>query len=404
MSETISQRAAVLRPSATFAMAARAAALRGEGRHVFDFSAGEPDFCPPTAVRDAVVALVRERPIGYTPVAGMFVLREAVAEHLSAYHGTRIAPARVLVSCGAKHSIANLLQATIDPGDEVVVPTPAWVSYPDMIRLAQGVPVPVATSPAHGWRLQPEDLARVLGPKTRMLVLNSPGNPTGAGYRAEDLRAIGEVLARHAPQTRVMADDIYRRLTYAPFEHASVVRTLGDTLEHVTLVDGVSKTYAMTGFRIGFLVASEPVITAATRVQGQTTSGAATPSQHAALAALREPSVEAEVAAMHEAFTRRRATMLAALSAIPGIRVVPPDGAFYAWIDASSYLSAAGLADDTALAHWLLDHHGVASVPGSAFGGPGYIRLSYATDDASVAEGCAALTEALSELAARGPT
>jgi aspartate aminotransferase len=179
-------------------------------------------------------------------------LREAVAAHLSAYHGTSITPSRVLVSCGAKHSIANLLQATIDPGDEVVIPVPAWVSYPDMVRLAEGVPVLAPTLPEHGWRLQPDVLAKHIGPRTRMLILNSPGNPTGAGYRAEDLRAIGEVLAKHAPQTRVMADDIYRRLTYGAFEHASIVRTLGGTFENLSLVDGVSKTYAMTGFRIGF--------------------------------------------------------------------------------------------------------------------------------------------------------
>ena len=400
--DTISQRAAVLRPSATFAMAARAGALRAQGRPVFDFSAGEPDFRPPTAVREAVVALVRERAIGYTPVAGMLALREAVAEHLSAYHGTAISPARVLISCGAKHSIANLLQATIDPGDEVVIPTPAWVSYPDMVRLAQGVPVVAPTLPEHGWRLQPEALAKVVGPRTRLLVLNSPSNPTGGGYGAADLRALGEVLARLAPRTRVMADDIYRRLSYAPFEHASVVRCLGDVLENIALVDGVSKTYAMTGFRIGYLVASEAVVTAATRVQGQTTSGAATPSQYAALAALTDPSVDVEVAAMHEAFTRRRATMLAAVTAIDGLRIVPPDGAFYCWIDASAYVGRTGVADDTALANWLLDRHGVASVPGSAFGAPGYLRLSYATDDASVVGGCARLTEALASLAARG--
>ena len=402
MGDTISKRAAVLRPSATFAMAARAAALRGQGRHVFDFSAGEPDFAPPVAVREAVAKLVRERPIGYTPVAGMAALREVVAAHLSAYHGTSISPSRVLVSCGAKHSIANLLQATIDPGDEVVIPVPAWVSYPDMVRLAEGVPVLAPTLPEHGWRLQPDVLAKLVGPRTRMLVLNSPGNPTGAGYRAEDLRAIGEVLAKHAPQTRVMADDIYRRLTYGAFEHASIVRTLGGTLEHLALVDGVSKTYAMTGFRIGFLVDSEAVVTAATRVQGQTTSGAATPSQHAALAALVDPSVEAEVVAMHEAFTRRRQSMLTALSAIAGIRIVAPDGAFYMWLEASSFLGRTGVADDTALANWLLDKHGVASVPGSAFGSPGYLRLSYATDDASVAGGCTAIAEALTTLAARG--
>ncbi len=385
-------------------MAARAAARRAEGHQVYDFSAGEPDFLPPTAVREAVSALVRERPIGYTPVAGMMSLREAVAAHLADVHGTAIKPSQVLVSCGAKHSIANLLQATLDPGDEVVIPTPYWVSYPDMVRLAQGVAVTVPTSPDNGWRLQPEDLARVIGPRTRMLVLNSPGNPTGAGYRPEDLRALGEVLAHGAPQTCVMADDIYRRLTYPPFEFASVVRVLGDLLENLVIIDGVSKTYAMTGFRIGYMVADEAVTTAATRIQGQTTSSAATPSQHAALAALTVPSVEPEVATMHAAFTRRRAAMLAALGAIDGLRVLPPDGAFYTWVDMGAYIGKTGLGDDLALANWLLDRHGVAAVPGSAFGGPGYLRLSYAIDDATIAAGCDRLAQGLGELAAAGAT
>lgn len=376
-------------------MAGRAAALRATGREIFDFSAGEPDFCPPVAVREAVVELVRTKPIGYTPVAGMPSLREAVAEHLSAYHGTVITPSRVLVSCGAKHSIASFFAATIDPGDEVVIPTPAWVSYPDMVRLAQGVPVLAPTTAADRWRLRPEVLEPLVGPRTRVLILNSPGNPTGGGYEAADIRALGEVLRHKAPNACVMADDIYRRLVYGSFRHASVVEALGDAVPWA-LVDGVSKTYAMTGFRIGFLVASEAIVTAATRVQGQTTSGAATPSQHAALAALRDPSVDAEVAAMHAAFTRRRGEMLAALAAIPGIEVVPPDGAFYLWLDASAVLARRGLADDTALANWLLDDHGVASVPGSAFGSPGFLRLSYATDDDSVRRGCARLVDALS--------
>lgn len=381
-------------------MAGRAAALRAAGREIFDFSAGEPDFCPPVAVREAVVELVRNRPIGYTPVAGMPVLREAVAEHLSAYHGTTITPSRVLVSCGAKHSIATFFQATLDPGDEVVLPTPAWVSYPDMVRLAQGVPVVAPTTAADRWRLRPEVLESLVGPRTRVLVLNSPGNPTGSGYDAADIQALAEVLRRKAPNACVMADDIYRRLVYPPFQHTSVVRELGDSVPWA-LVDGVSKTYAMTGFRIGFLVASEAVVTAATRVQGQTTSGAATPSQHAALAALRDPSVDAEVEAMHVAFTRRRGEMLAALGTVEGVDIVPPDGAFYVWLDASTILAKRGLADDTALANWLLDDHGVASVPGSAFGSPGYLRLSYATDDDSVRRGCARLVEAFTAKSAK---
>jgi aspartate aminotransferase len=394
---SISKRAACILPSARFQRAARAATLRAEGRTVYDFSAGEPDFRPPTAVREAAAAFVRDNPIRYTAVAGMPSLREAVAAELSAYHGIAIPTARVLVSNGAKHSILNYLLATLDPGDQVIIPTPAWVSYPDMVRLAEGEAVLVPTSPDHGWRLQPDALARAIGPRTKLLLLNSPSNPTGAGYREAEIRALGEVLAKQAPQAFVLADDIYRMLCYPPHRHVSLVRALADITDRVVLVDGVSKTYAMTGFRIGFLVAPEPVTAAATRIQGQMTSGAATPSQHAALVALTDPSVPAEVRSMYEAFARRRDSMLAALGSVAAISIVPPDGAFYTWIDVSRLLGGT-VADDVALSTWLLERHGVATVAGSAFGGPGHIRLSYATDDASIAAGCAKLCEAFAEL------
>ncbi len=376
-------------------MAARAAALRAAGREVFDFSAGEPDFRPPTAVREACARFVREHAVGYTPVAGMPSLREAIARELSGVHGVAFGPERVLVSCGAKHSIANFLQAVLEPGDEVVVPTPAWVSYPEMVRLAGGVTRMVAATADDGWRLGADALASAIGPRTRVVILNSPGNPTGCGYPAAAVRALGEVVARLAPRAWILADDIYRRLSYDGFEHASVVRTLDRVHERIAIVDGVSKTYAMTGFRIGYLVASEPVVLGATRIQGQTTSGAATPSQHAALAALTDASVDDEVAAMHVAFTRRRATMLAALGQVPGLRMHPPDGAFYVWIDVGEVLARGGFEDDAALARWLLEEHGVACVPGGAFFGPGHIRLSYATADDVIVGGCARLRDAL---------
>jgi len=399
-SPKLSARAARIRPSATFLMAAKAGALRSAGRHVFDFSAGEPDFCAPTAVREAVAALVRDKPIGYTPVAGTPALREAIAHELAAYHGIAIKPTQVLVSCGAKHSIVNLLLATLDPGDEVVIPAPYWVSYPEMVRVAGGEPVVVQTMLRDQWRLRPDALAAAVGPRTRYVILNSPSNPTGSVYGRGDIEAIGRVLARHAPEAVVLADDIYRRLCYAPAEHASVVKALAGVHEQYALVDGVSKTYAMTGYRIGYLVAPEPVVVAATRIQGQMTSNAATPSQHAAFVALTDPSVEAEVAAMHAAFERRRDTMLAGLARIPGLGVTPPQGAFYVFVDASRYVGGPGRpADDEELATRLLEQHGVATVPGAAFGAPGHIRLSYATDDASIVDGCTQLAQAFAELA-----
>jgi aspartate aminotransferase len=350
-------------------------------------------------VRESVAALVRDKPIGYTPVAGMPALREAVAAELSAVHGTTLRASQVLVSCGAKHSIVNLLLATVDPGDEVVIPAPYWVSYPEMVRVAGGEPIIVPTTLADGWRLRPEALAAVASARTRYVVINSPSNPTGAGYGRADIQALGEVLARHAPEAVVMADDIYRMLTYEPFHHASVVRSLAGTHERWALVDGVSKTYAMTGYRIGFLAAPENVVVAATRIQGQMTSNAPTPSQHAALVALTDPSVPAEVQQMRAAFQRRRDAMVEHLRAIPGLGVTPPDGAFYVLVDARPYLGGPGRpADDDELANLLLERYGVATVSGGAFGAPGHIRLSYATDDASIAHGCARVAEAFHEL------
>jgi len=401
----LSARAARIKPSATFMMAARAGQLRAAGKHVFDFSAGEPDFPAPTPVREAVAALVRDKPIGYTPVAGTPALREAIAAELSAYHGIAIAPAQVLVSCGAKHSIVNLFLATLDPGDEVVVPAPYWVSYPEMVRVAGAEPVVVQTTAADGWKLRPEALAAVVGPRTRYLLLNSPSNPTGAGYGRADIQALGEVLAAKAPQAVVMADDIYRQLTYAPFHHVSVVQALAGVHERWVLVDGVSKTYAMTGYRIGYLVAPEHVVVAATRIQGQMTSNAATPSQHAALIALTHPGVAAEVAHMRDAFERRRDTMVDHLRRmIPDLGVTPPDGAFYVFADARKYLGRpGGPADDGELANLLVERYGVATVPGLAFGAPGYIRLSYACDDASIIEGCSRLADAFQDLSRATP-
>ncbi len=380
-------------------MAARAAQLTAAGNRVFDFSAGEPDFRPPTAVREAAAAFVRDKPVRYTPVAGMPALREAVAAELSTVHGVTFGPASILVSCGAKHSIANLLQATVDPGDEVIIPVPAWVSYPEMARLAGGTPVLVPTRLEDGWRMQPAALAAAITSRTRWLVLNSPCNPTGAGYDREQLRQLASVMADRAPTASILADDIYRRLTYPPFTSVSLFDACRGITDRIAVVDGVSKTYAMTGFRIGYLAAPVPVVAAATRIQEQTTSGAATPSQVAALAALSDPGVAAEVAAMREAFVRRRELMLAGLRGIEGLRLAPPDGAFYMWVDVSAYLGRPSAQDDVALATWLLERHHVAIVPGSAFAGDGHIRLSYATDDATITNGCARLADAFAELA-----
>jgi aspartate aminotransferase len=394
-----SRRAAAIKPSATLAVSGRAAELRAAGQQVLDFAAGEPDFLPPQAVRHAVARMSESEPMRYAPVPGVPALRDAVARELGEVHGRTFERSEILVSCGAKHSLANLFIATLDEGDEVVIPAPYWVSYPDMVALAGGRSVIAPTKASEGWRLRPEVLESVLTARTRLLVLNSPSNPTGSGYRAQDLRALGEVLVARAPQAWVVVDDIYRKLVYGGFTHASAFEALAGLTDQIVVVDGVSKTYAMTGYRIGFLAGPKRVISAASAIQSQMTSGAATMAQRAALVALTDPSVATDVSSMHEAFTRRRASMLEGLREAPGVTVGSPDGAFYVFPDVSRHVGE-GRAhrDDVALATWLLEEKLVATVPGTPFGAPGHLRLSYATDDETIREGCRRIVDALRSL------
>ena len=392
-------RAGMLSVSPTLAISARASELRAQGQAVLNFSAGEPDFRPPPAVTAAVTAYLASHPIQYTAVAGTPALRDAAAAELSAYHGRPVARAEVLVSCGAKHSLSNLFMVTLAPGDEVVIPAPYWVSYIDMVKLGDGVPVIVDTTRAHGWRLQPADLEAVLTPRTRFVIIGNPTNPTGAGYSAAELRALAEVMVARAPQCWLLIDDIYRRLVYGDFVHASAFKALSGVTDQIVIIDGVSKSYAMTGYRIGFMLAPAPVIAAASKLQGHMTSNAATPSQVAALAALTDPSTDAVIHEMHAAFTRRREFMLAGLAELPGVDTFPPDGAFYLYADISRHLGAGTqFADDLALATWLLEQKLVATVPGTAFGTPGYLRISYATDDDSLRAGLTRIQEAFASL------
>jgi aspartate aminotransferase len=395
----ISKRAAAIKPSATLAVSGRAGELRAEGKQVLNFAAGEPDFKPPAAVRSAVAEMSLREVMHYTAVPGTPQLRDAVAKELAAVHGRPFDRAEILISCGAKHSLANLFLATLDPGDEVVIAAPYWVSYPDMVGLAQGVCVVVPTQRADGWRMTPEALEAALGPRTRFVILNSPSNPTGAGVRADDLRALGEVMQRKAPGAYLVVDDIYRQLVYGDYTHASAFEAWRGHSDQIVVVDGVSKTYAMTGHRIGFLAGPKNVVAAASRIQSQTTSGPATLSQHAALVALTDPSVRDDVAAMHEAFTRRRRLMLDGLASAPGLETTPPDGAFYVFVDVSRHVGqGARHGDDVELATWLLEEKLVATVPGTPFGAPGHLRLSYATGDETIAEGCERISAALGTL------
>ncbi|MCA9684640.1 MAG: pyridoxal phosphate-dependent aminotransferase [Myxococcales bacterium] len=387
-----------IKPSATLAISARAGELGAAGRKIYNFSAGQPDFPPPAVVTRAVVERLADAPVGYAPVPGLPELRDAVAAELSAYHGMKIDRAQVVISCGAKHSLANLFMVTLSPGDEVVFPTPYWVSYPEMVGLGGGTPVIVECPASQGFKLTPDQLAAVVGPKTKYLLLNSPSNPAGVAYSKAELRALGEVLHQRAPQAWILSDDIYRKLTYTDLGQGSVVeacRGIPDLEEQIVIVDGVSKSHAMTGWRIGFLVAPKAVAAAVNAIQGQTTSGACTPAQWAALAALTDPASAPAVEAMREKFAERRLAMFAGLREA-GVDFVEPDGAFYVFPDFSPHCGEGKrFADDMALARFLLEEKGLATVPGAAFGAPGHLRLSFACGIDDIREGLAALREAL---------
>ena len=390
--------ARAIKPSATLAMSARAGELAAAGRKIYNFSAGQPDFAPPAAITRAVTKQLIDAPVGYAPVPGIPALRDAVAAELSEFHGVPIHRNQVVVSCGAKHSLANLFMSVLSPGDEVVFGAPYWVSYPEMVALGGGTPKIIDCPRAQNYKLTPAQLREAVGPKTKLLLLNSPSNPTGMAYSAAELRALAQVLAEHAPQTWILSDDIYRKLTFGAEGQASIYRAckgIAGIEEQIVLVDGVSKSHAMTGWRIGFLVAPEPIAKAVIAIQGQMTSGACTPAQWAALAATTDAEANAEVLVMRDRFAERRAAMLAGLR-IDGVELVEPDGAFYVFADFSSMCGEGRrFASDLALATHLLEQHGLATVPGSAFGSPGHLRLSFACSREEIEAGTAALRAAL---------
>lgn len=367
----------------------RAARLRAEGRDVVTLSTGEPDFPTPDFVIDAALAAARGGQTRYPPTAGNADLRAAIAED----HGRQMA--EVIVSTGAKQVLANALLATLDPGDEVIMPTPFWTSYADMVRIAGGIDVQVACPMADGFKLSPAALEAAITPRTRWLMLNSPSNPSGAVYSASEIAALAEVLERH-PQVWIISDEIYAHLSYVRFASFTAV---APQLAHRTLiVNGVSKAWAMTGWRIGWGVGPAPLIKAMTAVQGQSTSGACTVSQAAALAAL--TGDRALLDDRRAAFRDRRDRVVAALNAMPGLSCLEPDGAFYAFPSCSALLGDGRSDGDFCAA--LLEQAGVAVVPGRAFGLPGHFRLSFAYSDAELDDGLARIRTVIETEAAGG--
>ena len=361
--------------SPTVAMTTRAAALRAGGADIVALAAGEPDFDTPAHIRAAAVAAMERGETRYTAVDGTAELKAAVAEKFVRDNGLTYAPDEITVGSGGKHVIWNALLATLEPGDEAIVPAPYWVSYPDMVRFCGAEPVIVPAGPEAGFRLSAEALEAAITPRTKWLILNSPGNPTGAGYRADDLAALAEVLERH-PRVHVLCDDIYEHIAYPGFDFATLAAVAPDLKQRILTVNGVSKAYAMTGWRIGFAGGPAPLIAAIRKLQSQSTTNPCSISQAAAVAALTDSQLCVEH--MCTEFRKRHDWLVPALNALPGLSCTPGEGAFYVFIDATGAIEALGLDGDAALCEFLLEETGVALVPGTAFGAPGHARISFA--------------------------
>jgi len=376
-------------PSGTNAMTDRAIELRAAGRDIISLSVGEPDFATPPHVIQAAKDALDAGDTRYTAVAGTAALREAAALHFARDLGIEVPAAQVIASNGGKQSIFLALLATLDPGDEVLVPSPWWVSYPEIVRFAGASVVDLPTRAAGGFRITPAQLEAAITPKTRWLLLNSPGNPTGATYPAAELRALGEVLRRH-PHVMVLSDDIYAPLSYGAAAHATISVECPDLAARVLTVSGVSKSHAMTGFRIGVAAGPAWLISAMGKLQSHVSGNPCSISQAAAVAAFSGP--QDFLAEWRERFRARRDLCVAAINAIPGLHTPVPDGAFYCMIDATPLMARFG--DDNGLALHLLEH-GVAVVAASAFGGRDGFRISFAADEARLAEAFRRISAAL---------
>ncbi len=385
-------------PSKTLLITGQAKAMKRQGLPVVSLSAGEPDFNTPTPIAEAGIQAIREGFTHYTENAGIPELREAISEKLLRDNGLSYAPEQILCSNGAKQSVAQSVLVLCRPGDEVIIPAPYWVSYPEMVKLAGGKPVIVPTTAANGYRMTPEQLEAAITERTRLLILCSPSNPTGSVYTAEELEALAEVLRRHE-QVWVISDEIYEYILYEA-THTSFA-TLPGMYERTVTVNGFSKAYAMTGWRLGYLAAPLAITRAAAKLQSQFTSGPSSISQKAGLAALnmgREP-----VKTMVQAFRERRDFLLEALGQIDGLVVPRPEGAFYVFPDVSAYLNTCTpegtfIATSEDLSVYLLQKHLVALVPGTAFGDPRGIRFSYAASLEEVAEGVRRFAQGLEQL------
>jgi aspartate aminotransferase len=372
---TVSKRAQRVKPSPTLAVTSLAIRLKAEGKDIIGLGAGEPDFDTPVNIADAGVEAIRKGFTRYTSVEGIPELKDAIIAKFKRDNGISYERSQILVSSGAKQTIFNLCMAVLDTGDEVIIPGPYWVSYPDMVLLADGVPVTPTAGPEQGYKITPRQLADAITARTRLVLLNSPSNPTGAAYTPAELRALADVLVEH-PKVLIGTDDMYEKIYWAPEPFVSLLTIAPELYDRTVTINGCSKSYAMTGWRIGYCGGPKEIVTAMGTIQGQSTSNACSISQKAAVAALN--GSQQCVTDMNRAYKERHDYVVGALNTLPGISCLPGAGTFYAFADVRGAIANLDLRDDNAFAEFLINKAGVAVVPGTGFGAPGHMRLSFA--------------------------
>jgi aspartate aminotransferase len=384
----LAQRMGRIKPSPTLAVTAKAAELKAQGLDVLSLGAGEPDFDTPAHIKAAAIEAINKGFTKYTPVGGTPSLKKAIIDKLKRDNQLEYKPAQILASCGGKQSCYNLCMAFLNAGDEVLIPAPFWVSYPDMVLLADATPVIMPTTQAARFKITAEQLDRAITPKTRMIWINSPSNPSGMAYTRAELAALGEVLRKH-PQVLIATDDMYEKILWAAEPFSNIINVCPDLYDRTVVIHAVSKTYSMTGWRIGFAAGPQKIITAMADIQSQSTSNPTSISQVAAEAALNGD--QTCVTEMCKAFKARHDRLVADLNTVPGVSCASGDGTFYVFPNVEGLIRRLGAKDDLELSDRLLKEALVALVPGSAFGTPGHVRLSFATSDRVLQESVARL-------------
>lgn len=398
MAVSISKRVQKVKPSPTLAMTARAAKLKAEGKDIIGLAAGEPDFDTPAYISDAGIEAIRKGITRYTAVDGTAELKDAVIAKFKRDNELTYERSQILVSSGAKQTCFNACSALLDPGDECVIPAPYWVSYPDMVLLADGVPVSVYAGPSQGYKITPQQLEAAITPRTKLFIINTPSNPTGAAYTKAELQALGAVLTNH-PKIVIASDEMYEHIYWASEPFTSFAQANPQLYDRTITINGVSKAYAMTGWRIGYCGGPREIVAAMSTIQGQSTSNASSISQRAATVALNGD--QSCVAEMNKAFKDRHDFVVGRLNAMPGISCQAGAGTFYAFAQVEGALRTLGLKDDNDFAEYLLVNAGVAVVPGSGFGAPNHMRISFACSRETLKDALDRIEEVVSPVVAK---